>query len=133
VLSGLKVSPSAFRAGSSLARISASRIGTKITFTLSKNAKVQLRFAKAEPGRLVANTCRKPSRANRVRPQCTRFVTVGSVTVQGRSGPNTVAFAGRLSRTRRLSPGSYKLTATPTDNARNTGQPRSARLKIVTR
>jgi hypothetical protein len=59
-------------------------------------------------------------------------VTIGSVTVQGRSGPNTVSFAGRLSRRKQLPPGSYKLTATPTDAARNTGRPRTARLKIVT-
>ncbi len=92
---------------------------------------MRLSFAKAKPGRRVAKTCRKPSRANRAKPRCTRYVTVGSFTVQGRSGPNTVAFAGRLSRAKRLSPGSYKLTATPTDSAHRTGQPRTAKLKIV--
>jgi hypothetical protein len=133
VLSKLKISPSTFRRGSSLAKVSKSRKGTKITFALSKTAKVKLSFAKAEPGRKVAKTCRKPSRANRLKRRCTRYVTVGSFTVQGRSGPNTVSFAGRLSRSKRLSPGSYKLTATPTDAAHNTGQPRTAKLKIVTR
>jgi len=58
-------------------------------------------------------------------------VTVGSFTVRGRRGSNTVAFAGRLSRTKRLSLGSYKLTATPIDSARKTGRPNTAKLKIV--
>jgi FG-GAP repeat len=133
VLSKLKISPSTFRRGSSLARISKSRKGTRISFALSATAKVKLSFAKAEPGRTVAKTCRKPSRSNRGKPRCTRYVTVGSLTVRGRKGANTVSFAGRLSRVRRLSPGSYKLTATPTDTAHNTGRPRTAKLKIVTR
>jgi hypothetical protein len=133
VLSKLKVSPSTFRGGSSLARISKSRTGTTITFALSENAKVTLRFAKAEPGRQVAKTCRQPERSNRANRHCTRFVTVGSFAVPGRSGPNTIAFAGRLSRAKRLSPGSYKLTATPTDNAHDTGRPRAAKLRIVTK
>ena len=133
ILSKLKISPSTFRRGSSLAKISKSRKGTKISFALSETAKVKLSFAKAKSGRKVAKTCRKLNRANRAKPRCTRYVTIGSFTVQGRSGPNTVSFAGRLSRSKQLPPGSYKLTATPTDAARNTGRPRTAKLKIVTR
>jgi hypothetical protein len=92
---------------------------------------VRLSFAKAEPGRQVAKTCTKPSRSNRTKRGCTRFVTVGSLTVQGRRGPNAVSFAGRLSRAKQLAPGSYKLTATPSDNARNTGRSATAKLKIL--
>ncbi len=94
---------------------------------------MKLSFAKAEPGRMVAKTCRKPNRSNRAKRRCTRYVTIGSVALQGRRGPNAVSFAGMLSRAKRLLPGSYKLTATPTDNAHNTGQPRAAKLKIVNR
>ena len=94
---------------------------------------MKLSFAKAEPGRMVAKTCRKPNRSNRAKRRCTRYVTIGSVALQGRRGPNTVSFAGMLSRAKRLPPGSYKLTATPTDAAHNTGRPRTAKLKIVNR
>jgi hypothetical protein len=131
VLSKLKVSPSTFRRGTSVPRIAKSRTGTRITFALTSAAKVRLSFAKAEPGRTVGRACRRPSRSNRNRRRCTRYVTVGSFTVRGRRGSNTVAFAGRLSRTKRLSLGSYKLTATPIDSARKTGRPNTARLKIV--
>jgi hypothetical protein len=114
VLSKLKVSPKSFHRGSVLAKVSISRPATRITFTLSEAANVKLSFAKAERRRRVV-----------------RHVTVGSFTVRGRSGPNAVAFAGRLSRTKRLPLGSYKLTATPTDSAGNTGRPRTATLRIV--
>jgi FG-GAP repeat len=133
VLSKLKVSPSRFRSGSSPSKTARSRAGTKISFALSEAATVKLSFAKAEPGRTVGKACRKPNRANRGKRPCTRYVTVGSFTVQGRSGSNTVAFAGSLSPGKRLAPGSYTLAATPTDGARNTGQTRTAKLRITTR
>ena len=45
----------------------------------------------------------------------------------------TVFFVGSLSRTNRLSPGTYKLTATPTDAAHHTGQPHTTNLVIALR
>jgi hypothetical protein len=36
-----------------------------------------------------------------------------------------------LSRGKRLAPGSYELTATPTDTAHNSSQPRTAMLTIT--
>ena len=132
-LSELKISPRTFRTGTSLPRIARSRTGTRITFTLSRTAKVALSFAQAEPGREAAKTCKRTNRSNLAKRRCTRYVTVGSFMVQGRSGPNTVSFAGTISRSKRLSPGSYKLTATPTDNASDVGNSRTANLKIVTR
>ena len=132
VLSKLKVSPSRFRGGSSLSKVAGSHAVAKITFTLSEPATVKLSFAKAEPGRTVGHACRKPNRSNHAKRPCTRYVSVGSFTVQGRSGANTVAFAGRLPAGKRLAPGSYTLAATPTDGAQNTGQTRTAKLRITT-
>jgi hypothetical protein len=51
--------------------------------------------------------------------------------VRGQAGRNAVAFTGTLPHGKRLAPGSYTLTATPTDNAHNAGQPRSAKLKVM--
>jgi hypothetical protein len=131
VLSRLKVSPNRFRRASSPSKIAGSRAGTRITFTLSEAATVKLTFTRAEPGRSVAKTCRKPTRSNRTKRPCTRSVTVGSFTVRGQAGRNAVAFTGTLPHGKRLAPGSYTLTATPTDNAHNAGQPRSAKLKVM--
>jgi hypothetical protein len=113
-------------------KVSTSRVHrTRITFALSEAATVKLTFTKAESGRRVAKTCRKPNRSNRAKRSCTRSVTVGSFTVRGQAGRNTVAFTGRLPHGKRLAPGSYTLTATPTDNAHNSGQPRTAKLRIT--
>jgi hypothetical protein len=131
-LSQLKISPRTFRRGTSLPRITSSRKGTRITFTLSTTAKVALSFARAEPGRAVAKACKRTNRSNLAKRRCTRYVTSGSFTVQGQSGRNTVSFAGTISRNKRLRPGSYRLTATPTVNTSDVGNSRTAKLKIVT-
>jgi hypothetical protein len=51
-------------------------------------------------------------------------------TVQVHGAANTIPFTGILAH-KPLAPGSYKLTATPTDNAHNKGQPRTAKLAIT--
>jgi hypothetical protein len=105
---------------------------TRISFTLSGAATVELHFARARPGRLVGKRCAKPSGSNRARRRCTRFMAAGRLTIRARAGSNTVRFAGKLSRRKPLSAGSYRLTATPTDSSGNKGTARTARLKIVT-
>src|SRR5262249_30707584 len=77
-----------------------------------------------------AGHCQPTRRANRGKPRCTRYTTIGSFTVQGRGGQNSIPFAGVLSG-RRLAPGSYKLTATPNDSTGNSGQPRTAKFTIT--
>jgi hypothetical protein len=105
----------------------------RITFTLSAAASVELRFQRAEAGRAVGRTCAKPSRANRGRPRCTRYVTVGRFTVQGRAGANAVPFTGRRSARSLFPVGRYRLIATPTGGSGDKGTPRSTTLRIVRR
>jgi hypothetical protein len=133
VLSGLTISPSTFRAAPALPHISRARVGTTIAFTLSEAATVKLGFMKVQPGRLVSGRCTRPAGWRRAKPSCTRYVTVGDFSVHGHRGPNAVAFSGALSRTKRLGPGVYRLTATPTDSARRSGRPRTATLTIAAR
>ena len=130
VLSRLTITPGTFQTGASLAKTSRLRHGTTIRFTLSRIATVKLSFARAAPGRTVAGRCQATRRANHAKPRCTRHIAIGSFTVQGRGGPNSVRFTGVLSG-KRLAPGSYKLTATPTDSTHTQGQPRTARLTIT--
>jgi len=61
----------------------------------------------------------------RDKPRCTRYVTVSpSVRFTNvRAGANRVRFAGRLSATRTLRPGTYRLTVTATDAAGNRSRP----------
>ena len=75
--------------------------GGQLRFTLSEAATVRARFERAK-GR--------------------RFVRVpGAITLKLAAGRQEVRFSGRLSRTRALKPGAYRVVLTPTDPTGNTG------------
>ena len=60
-----------------------------------------------------ANVNLKPTRANRRRRHCTRYVAIrGSFTHRGRAGANSLRFTGRVSG-RKLRLGRHRLVATP--------------------
>ena len=48
---------------------------------------------------------------------CTRSVPSGSLSFSAGAGPHTLAFQGRVTRTRKLKPGTYTLTITATNAA----------------
>jgi Tol biopolymer transport system component len=132
-ISSLTVMPSRWRLGSRLPQISAKRapIGTTISFRLSKAATVKLTFAAMSAGRTVGRHCVAQRSSNRSRPRCTRLVSAGQLSVNGRAGVTHVRFQGRLSRTRRLAVGSYVLTAGATDSAGTRSRARTASFTIV--
>jgi hypothetical protein len=130
-LSKLAVKPKTIHRTAAASSTAAER--ARITFTLSAAASVELRFQKAEPGRAVGKTCAKPSRANRGRPHCTRYATVGRFTVQGKPGANAVPFTGRRSARSLFPVGRYRLVATPTGASGDKGAARTTTLRIVRR
>ncbi len=82
-------------------------------------------------GRKVGRTCKAPTRSNRKKPACKRYVAVaGSFTHSGKNGANSFKFTGRLGG-RKLAPGTYRLTGTPTDAAGNRGKAITVRFKVV--
>lgn len=104
-----------------------------VTATFSAAAKPSSpSFGKAVPGRRVGKSCRKPSRSNRSKRKCTRYKAASGFSVNGKAGANKVAFASKLSRSKRLSLGKYKLTATPT-NAAGKGAARTTKFNLVRR
>jgi hypothetical protein len=113
VLSRLKLSQATFRKGKP----------TTISFRLSEAGKVALSFERKLDGRRVRGRCVKP--ATGLRPNCTRYSRLKTgLTVQGKAGTNTVVFRGRLSRSKVLAVGRYRLTLVATDS---TGKKSSAR------
>jgi hypothetical protein len=98
-LSKLAVKPRTIHRAASAPRRSAK---PRIAFTLSAAATVELRFARAQQGRAVGGTCRKPSHSNRGKPRCIRYVAGGSLTAHGRAGANAIPFTGRLPKHRPL-------------------------------
>lgn len=123
LLSGLSVSPRRFRAASRGGSVQAARksrrapIGARVRYTLNIAAKVRFTVQAARPGRKVGSRCRAPSRRNRHKHRCTRYVKVrGSFTLAGHAGVNSFRFRGRLAK-RKLKPGTYRLVATPSVGA----------------
>ena len=88
-------------------------------YTLSERATVTFAIARARPGRRVAGRCRRPTRANRGRRRCTRFVKVGrTIRRASPAGPSTLRFTGRIGR-RALRPGRHRMAVAATDAAGN--------------
>lgn len=134
VVSNLTLSRKRFRRGNRLPRASQTRVGTTISFRLSEAARATLAFQRARPGRRVGGRCVRPTRRNRTRRPCKRFVTAGSVSFAAKAGANSIRFEGRLTRSRRLAFGSYRVAVGARDDAgnRSLGTP-SASFRIVRR
>ncbi len=75
----------------------------------------------------------RPTRANRQRPRCTRYVTKGTLSFNGKAGLNRVRFQGRITRTRRLGLGRHRVTIGAVDAAGNRSRSRSVFFRIVRR
>jgi hypothetical protein len=93
--------------------ISALRVWPKrrrVGFRLSEPARVTLRFASARTGR-----------------------RRGILRMNGRAGVNSVRFAGRLSRSKTLRPGPYRLAVLAADGAGNRAATKRARFTLLPR
>jgi lysyl oxidase/Big-like domain-containing protein len=109
VVSSARISPSTFRLGSLMPRLSRGpQVGTTIGFRLSAAARARLAFSQPKSGR-----------------------QVGSLTIKGHAGTNTLRFQGQLSRRRSLKPGRYTLTITAFDRAGNKSRPRSLSFTVL--
>ncbi len=122
VITGLRVSPSSFRAGTSApARISATRKAVKgatVSLTLSEAATVTFTAERLTTGRRVGGRCVRTTSKNRRRARCTRATPAGgSVSLALAAGANRVRFAAKLRSA--LAPGRYRLVAAARDAAGN--------------
>jgi PKD repeat protein len=117
------ISPSAFPANPGgpsavAAKRHKRRYGAQVTYTLNVAAGVRFTVQLRSDGRRVKHakttTCDRPTKHNRAKRKCIRYVTLaGSFTQAGLAGTNKFRFSGRLNG-KRLSPGNYRLIATPT-------------------
>jgi hypothetical protein len=125
VLSGVSLTPRAFRVGRGPTALSARRrsggrgrprappVGTTFRFTLNRAATVSIAFAREASGKRSGRRCVRPSRRLASARRCTRLVAAGRLLRAGRADANAVAFSGRLGRSA-LRPGSYRATLTAT-------------------
>lgn len=137
VLRSASVSPFAFlplRAGG-LVRATATRRGSRLRFGVSERSRVRVRVLRALAGRRAAGgACVPPTRANRARARCARYVQTGRVgAVPGTvNGFVSRRFTGRVGG-RALAPGAYRVELRATDAAGNRSAPRSTGFRIVRR
>jgi FG-GAP-like repeat/Abnormal spindle-like microcephaly-assoc'd, ASPM-SPD-2-Hydin len=130
VASQLRIAPSAFPAAdrgpsAGLAR----KTGTAVSYRLSLASTVGFAVERPTAGRKQGRRCVAPTRRNRPAHRCTRYVRMpGSFRLAGRSGANRFHFSGRV-RGRKLSPGSYRLVATPRTGI--AGRPVRAGFRIL--
>ena len=125
----LRVSPSTLRPRFSSAGQTMARTRTTVSYTLNTAANVRLALERPVRGRQRADRrCVSARGADRALPTCTRFYRVlRSVSRARPAGRDRVSYS--LSA---LSPGTYRLLATPTSAGR-TGRPISASIKIARR
>jgi VCBS repeat-containing protein len=104
--------------------------GTAFVYSLSEAARVLFTIESRQSGRRVGTTCRKPTKSNRTRPRCTRFVNVGSFAQNAIAGSNRKTFSGKIG-TKSLSPGSYRATLRATDAAGNRSSLERVSFRVV--
>jgi virginiamycin B lyase len=123
VLSGLKLTPAAFKAASSGAAVAKRKAGTgtTVSFRLSEAASVTFEVQRKARGRKVGGKCKRQTKANRGKPGCPLLLPVkGSFSWAGKAGANSVGFSGRLGG-KALKRGGYRLVA----EAKNAGGAKS--------
>jgi uncharacterized repeat protein (TIGR01451 family) len=108
------------------------RKGTSFVYRLSEPARVLFTIERREKGRRVGRNCKKPSRSNRRRKPCVRFVKVGTFAQDGAAGSNTRKWSGKI-RTRALKPGAYRASVGATDAAGNASALKRLSFKVVRR
>jgi Domain of unknown function (DUF4394) len=134
VLSSLSLTNRTFAAvgARSKTRAAATRVprGTTFRFTLSEAAQVRIAFARETTGRRVGGRCLAATPARRKRAKCTRYITVGSISVSGKVGRNSVKFSGRL-KGRALASGAYRASLTARDAIGQRSRVRTVSFRVV--
>jgi hypothetical protein len=82
-------------------------------------------------GRKVKGNCVAQTKKNRNKPRCPRTTVAATFTLAGHSGANTVRFAGRVSSSVKLSPGTYVLEITAVNAEGKAAVPQTLTFTIV--
>ena len=106
--------------------------GTTIRYSLSETATVTFSVDRKTTGRKKGDGCTKKTRKNRKKKHCTLYSKSGSFTQAGVAGANSKYFPGRIAN-KTLKPGTYRITLTAADAAKNAAKPASITVKIVKR
>jgi hypothetical protein len=123
-----------WREGHALATFSRTHkaaLGTMFSFTLNEQASVSFAFTQQVGGRKVKGKCVAQTKKDDKKPSCKRTVTQGTLSLTGHSGTDKVFFQGRISASKKLPLGRYRLVITATNSAGQRSQPQSLSFTIV--
>jgi hypothetical protein len=112
------------------ASAAARRKSVRFRFRLSESARVRIAIERAVAGRRKGGRCVAPGKARRGAKRCTRWHRLTTLRKQGRSGPNSVRFSGKV-RGRALHVGRYRGLATAKDVVGNSSRARKAGFSAV--
>jgi DNA-binding beta-propeller fold protein YncE len=130
-LSRLTLGPSAFAAAPSGPSAAKVKVGTTVRYRASEAATTTFNVQRPARGVKRGKRCVKPRKGKRGGKRCTRYAKLrGSFTHKDSAGANHLKFRGRL-RGHKLSPGRYRLVATPRDPSGNVGKPARHGFRIV--
>jgi streptogramin lyase len=132
VIDHFVASPARFAVTAGATAIAARAVprGTTLSYGLSEAAKVTFGFKRAVTGRRKGSRCVKATSRNRRAKHCTLYVGAGTLTRHAPLGPSILRFSGRIGR-KALPIGAYRIIATATDAAGNTGGGRVVTIRIV--
>jgi hypothetical protein len=99
----------------------------KFGFTLTEAATIKIAFTRLIPGRKVGGKCKEKARKGK---KCTIAKALGTLTVAGKAGSNSVSFNGKL-KGKKLPVGSYKVTITAVDAAGNKSKAKTVSVKVT--
>ncbi len=138
LVTSVSLTNTVFRGGSQLARLTGLRrrfprfpIGTTIRWRVNEQSRSTLSFSRLVTGRRVGRRCLANTRARRFRPRCTRKLSAKRIAYTTAPGLRRLRFEGRLSRTRRLSPGRYELAIQAVDAAGNRSRTVGKRFTLL--
>jgi hypothetical protein len=103
--------------------------GTTFTFNLNETAAIELTFSQPGKGRKVSGKCVAQNAKNHKKQSCT--LTLGTISLAGNAGKNSVKFAGKLS-SGELKPGGYTVTITAKAANGQSSKTLSLKFTIVT-
>ncbi len=106
-------------------------VGTTFSFILNEQARVSFAFTQPVGGRKVKGSCVAQTKKNRHNPFCKRTVTRATLSFTGHGATNKVVFQGRVSRSKKLTPGRYTLIITATNSAGARSAPKSLSFTIA--
>lgn len=135
VLSSASVSRGPFAVdsrGAAERPVAAAPAGTTFRYVLSEDARVVFTIEQALPGRRSGKRCVKPTRRNRGKRKCTRFVSFGRFAAASKAQSNSKRYSGRIGR-KAMKPGTYRATLVAADAPGNTSAPKALTLKVVRR